>query len=86
MGVWGQVSLSLAAPAPALSALSACSGLQLLRLSDSSMLSNRITGQPLNHTLSSHLGPIRCLTVMVTVSILHRIQTFMGIHMSVWMR
>jgi hypothetical protein len=39
-----QVSLSLAAPAPALLALSCCSALQMLRLCDSSMLSNRITG------------------------------------------
>lgn len=51
------MSLSLAAPAPALSALSACSGIQLLRLSDASMLSNRITGMPAFNPLTLHSKP-----------------------------
>lgn len=40
-----QESLCLAAPAPTLTALAACTGLTALRLSDASMLSNRITGK-----------------------------------------
>jgi hypothetical protein len=39
-----QESLCIAAPAPTLAALSACSAITALRLSDASMLSNRITG------------------------------------------
>ncbi|CAL8468747.1 g8287 [Coccomyxa elongata] len=55
------VSLSLAAPAPALSALSACSGIQLLRLSDASMLSNRITGTELPRLPAlRHLNLLHC--------------------------